>query len=410
MHLLHQLVPCVDRLDVPALLDGAHRVVRHAQLLALIDVGRALHHVQAGGEHLRAAHAAGLVPVAAKAGDAARLVVVVPVEAVPGFAVQRGLPAGEHGLELGQARPVRAPLAESPAVDFHMLKLEDHVQLAAVEARVAQRLLRRRAGSLTDGHDVVAAEHLPVHLADVLVLPRAVADIHLRASVRDERLLGLADHVDHVHAEAVDALVKPPAHHVVDALAHARLMPVEVSLFVGEHVQVVFAGRLVLPPGGAGEGAAQPVGRAALKRRAPDVEAALVVCLVPPGLAEPRVLRRGVVDHQIHDDAQSARVRRLKQRLKVLHRAEFRRDLPVVADVVAAVHAGILVDRVEPDHVCPQRLDVVEPLHDAAQIAHAVPVAVLKALGIDLIDDRLFEPITHPKPSHSPARRRQTPG
>ena len=107
------------------------------------------------------------------------------------------------------------------------------------------------------------------------------------------------------------------------------------------------------------------------------------------------MLRRRVVDHQIHDDADAPRMRLTKQLVKVLHRAEFRSNGAVIADVVSAVHAGILVNGVEPDDIRAQLMNVIELFRYAAQIADTVAVGVHKALGINLINDRTLEPITH---------------
>ena len=46
----------VQRLDVPELVDVGKGDVGHANLLALINVGRALHHMQHRGEHLGRSH------------------------------------------------------------------------------------------------------------------------------------------------------------------------------------------------------------------------------------------------------------------------------------------------------------------------------------------------------------------
>jgi len=40
----------------------------------------------------------------------------------------------------------------------------------------------------------------------------------------------LGNQVDDVHAEAVDAAVQPPGHHLVDGAAPLGVLPVEVGL------------------------------------------------------------------------------------------------------------------------------------------------------------------------------------
>ena len=72
--------------------------VRHAELLPLVDIGRALHAEEQHGEHFGRRLA--IFPLVAPAGDDARNVVVFPEETVPAAAVQPRLPALEDLLEL----------------------------------------------------------------------------------------------------------------------------------------------------------------------------------------------------------------------------------------------------------------------------------------------------------------------
>ena len=102
-----------------------------------------------------------------------------------------------------------------------------------------------------------------------------------------------------------------------------------------------------------------------------------------------------MVDDQIHHQLDVPPVHFFEKPVKVLHRAEFRSDGAVIADVVSAVHTGILVNGVEPDDIRAQLINVIELFRHAAQIADTVAVGVHKALGINLINDRTLEPIAH---------------
>ena len=290
---------------------------------------------------------------------------------------------------------IGAPLVLRCFIHAHMLELEDHTQFASVQIRIIRCGFNRCAARFADGHRVVTAQHLAVHLPQIQMLLRSARNITVRSAVAGEGFLRLGNHVDDVHAETVNALIQPPAHHIVYALAHLLIVPVEVCLLFGKHVQIILAGRFVLLPCASGEDASLAVRHAALKRRTPDIEITLWIILVGSGFLEPRMLRRRVVDHQIHDDADAPRMRLTEQLVKVLHRAEFRSDGAVIADVVSAVHAGILVNGVEPDDIRAQLMDVIELFRHAAQIADTVAVGVHKALGINLINDRTLEPITH---------------
>ena len=148
-------------------------------------------------------------------------------------------------------------------VEADVLELEHHVDLAA--------------GRIGEQHGVVDRD--AGHLADRERRRRRVRRTRRRASragtrgsagrrctppsrrrsgpppidrpVGQRRVLG--QHVDDVHAEAVDAAVEPPAHHRVHGLADRRLLPVQVGLLAREEVQVVLAARLVELPRRPGE-------------------------------------------------------------------------------------------------------------------------------------------------------------
>ena len=111
-----------------------------------------------------------------------------------------------------------------------------------------QGAVRAGAGGLAHGeHGGAAREDLAVHLLEEVVQAGAarealVADAEGRArGPAVGQALLLRDHVDRVHAEAVDPQVEPPVHHVVDGPAHPGVLPVEVRLPGGEQVEVVLA-------------------------------------------------------------------------------------------------------------------------------------------------------------------------
>jgi hypothetical protein len=60
------------------------------------------------------------------------------------------------------------------------------------------------------------------------------------------------------------------------------------------------------------------------------------------------MLVAGMVDHQVEDDLDAARVRRTHEMFEVGHRAVLRIDAVEVGDVVAVI-AGRRVDRHQPD-------------------------------------------------------------
>ena len=167
-------MPGVDLLEVAAVGEGAEPRVRHTELLALVDVGRALLHVEAGREHLRGAHAP-LGAVVAEHRDTARLVVVVEVEGVPGAAREFSLPLVEDGADLRHLGFARRPFFDDAALAVALadvLELEYHAELLAVAARVLLRFLDGDAGGFADGQEVVVREHAAIHLLQELVHAR----------------------------------------------------------------------------------------------------------------------------------------------------------------------------------------------------------------------------------------------
>ena len=261
-----------------------------------------------------------------------------------------------------------------------------------------------------------AFEYLTAHFGEELVDARTVGAERERAGIafladrqigdfgtvlaRQPAVLvdGLGDLGDHVHAEAVDAAIHPPIHHLVDGLAHFGILPVEVGLLLGVLVEEVFAALRVVLPCGAAEVGAPLVRLGARSARlmarlggTPPIPIRMRIVLVA-GSLEPGVLVGRVVHDQVHDDLQAALVRFGKQLVHIGHRAEQRVDVLVVGDVVAVVVLRGLEDRGQPQHVHAKVGKIVEAAGDALQIADAVAIGILEGTGIDLVDHRVGPP------------------
>ena len=364
--------------------------------------------MQHGAEHL-GADGAVLGGVVTEAGDGARLVVVVPVQGVPAAAVQAFLPVGEDLLEVNQVEAAVGPLAGHATfggVYVHVLELEHHLQLVAVETGVECGVVHGHAGGFAHGHDRVLAQDLAVHLLQEFVHARAVGCDGkgvVEAASEDCRVLGegeiLRDQVDDVHAEAVHALVQPEAHDVVDLFADLRVLPVQVGLLDGEVVQVELVGRLVPFPHGGAE-AGNPVVRrnrlAILVEAlgvAPDVVVAVGVVFGGACLLEPFVLVGGVVDDQVHHELDAVLVRGFEQLIEVFHGAELGHDGAVVGDIVAVVIVRGSVDGGEPQHLNTELGEVGNLLGNAGQIADAVAVGIVEGAGVNLVDNGFLPPL-----------------
>ena len=232
------------------------------------------------------------------------------------------------------------------------------------------------AGGLADGEEAVTpVEHLAAHLGEELVLTRTVGAERVRVGVallphRQVLQLGtglagqpavciraLGDQGDDVHAEAVDAAIEPPVHHVVHGTAHGRVLPVEIRLLLRELVEIVLTTLgAIFPCGTAKVGApliglgAGLAGRGAGTSRTPPIPIGMLVVLVL-GRLKPGMLIGGVIDHQIHHDFEPTLMRFGQQLVHIVERAEQRVDVLIVRDVIAVVVLRGLIDRGEPQHI-----------------------------------------------------------
>src|SRR3954468_188634 len=99
-------------------------------------------------------------------------------------------------------------------------------------------------------------------------------------------------------------------------------------------MQVIFIGRLVILPYGTAEEGFPVVGLTAVPGRTPDIEVAVRVVLALAAFDEPGMLVGTVVDHQIHDQPDAARMHPSQQLFPVGQSAELVHDVLVVADIV----------------------------------------------------------------------------
>src|SRR5260370_20150610 len=107
---------------------------------------------------------------------------------------------------------------------------------------------------------------------------------------------------------------------------------------------------------------------------------------------EPGMLVGGVIKNHLGDDADAPAVSLPQESLEVAHCAVGRVDVVVVRDVVAVVAPGRGKTGKQPDGGDANVLQIIESLCQAAEIAHAVVVAVGKRTGVDLVDDRVLVP------------------
>ena len=105
-----------------------------------------------------------------------------------------------------------------------------------------------------------------------------------------------------------------------------------------------------------------------------------------------------MVDYQVDNQPHSASVNFTQQAVKISHRAKFRHDLLIIADVVAVIIIRRFVHRADPNQIDAEVFQVIEFFGDSVQVTNAVAVAVLKTARINLVGHRLFPPARHRLP------------
>ena len=283
----HILPISVDLLYIPAVLKGREGSVGHSQLFALVDVGRPLLHVQAGGKHFGGEDPpAGAV--VSETGDHAGLVMVVPVQAAPGLPFQLQLPLVEDLADAGHPGLSAVPFADQLFLHdtVGVFKVEDHTQLRTICRRIFFCLIDRDTAGLTDRQEIVFRQDFPIHFLQKLVDAGTVDDVRTEIPVllarRDGTIretLVLTEKTDYIHAEAVDSLLAPPCHHVIDFTPHLRIFPIEIRLFFGKKMQVIHAGLFAVFPGGTGETGAPVIGLSAVAGLFPDIKVPIGIVL-----------------------------------------------------------------------------------------------------------------------------------
>ena len=107
---------------------------------------------------------------------------------------------------------------------------------------------------------------------------------------------------------------------------------------------------------------------------------------------EPRMLRRRVVDDELGDDLQPARVRGVEEAPEVLQRPVALMHAFVQRDVVPVVPQRRRVEGQDPDRRDAERLDVVQLLRQPVEVADAVASAVVERTDVGLVNDCVLIP------------------
>ena len=230
-------------------------------------------------------------------------------------------------------------------------------------------------------------------LVEVVVVAERVEGLPGRgvgADLGDDGVVGerrvLDEGVGDVDPEPVDPAVEPVLDDAEEGLPHRRVGPVEVGLLGQEQVAPPLPGRLVEGPGRTPEVAAPVVRWTTVRGRvAPQVEVPVGAVAAAACRAEPLVLVRGVVGHQVDEQAHAAVVHGCDEVVEVVEGAEAGVDTGVVGDVVAEVGHRRGVEGGDPHDVDAEVGEVVEAGGQAREVTDAVTVGVREGPQVDLV-------------------------
>jgi hypothetical protein len=104
------------------------------------------------------------------------------------------------------------------------------------------------------------------------------------------------------------------------------------------------------------------------------------------------MLVRGVIEHEVDQDADPTIARLLDEAREVAQVAEVAVDAVVVGDVIAVVPPGRGLEREQPEGGDAERRKVVEPAAQPLEVADAVAVGVGKGPHRKLVDERVLVP------------------
>ena len=105
------------------------------------------------------------------------------------------------------------------------------------------------------------------------------------------------------------------------------------------------------------------------------------------------MLIRGMVYHQIHQHLDLTPVRFLKKLFIVFHSSVVLVNPAVIGNVVSIVILRRLQHRGNPQNINAKLFQVIQFFYNSVDISDSVPVAVVKAFGINLIYNAFFPPV-----------------
>ena len=185
------------------------------------------------------------------------------------------------------------------------------------------------------------------------------------------------DQIGHgIEPQPVDAEIEPKTHDAEHRLDHLRIVEVEIGLVRIKTMPEIGAGdRIPGPVRALGVEEDDAGAGIFLVRIRPDIEVARGrPGLCPPGALKPRMLIGGMIDHQLGDDADAARMRGRDEALEIGNRAVFGMHRAIVADVVSVIEPRRGIERQQPDRVDAEFGNVVELRDQTGKVPDSVVV------------------------------------
>ncbi len=265
----------------------------------------------------------------------------------------------------------------------HERKMKGHVELVAVAE--IRRYVRRPLVGLGQQHLAgIFRVEPPAKLANDRV---RLGQILAVGSVALDQVR------NRVQPEPVHPDIEPELHHPPHGLEHGGIVVVQIRLVAEKAVPVIgFRDRVPRPVGHFRVQKNDAGVLVAVVGVAPHIPIALGIVARAARFLKPRVLVRGVIQHQLDDHPDSALVRGFQERLEIIQLAVIRMDGGVVGDIVAVVAQRRRKEGHQPQRVDSQVLQVIELLHQAGKIADAVVVAVAERAHVQLVNDGILVP------------------
>src|SRR5205823_3649423 len=197
-----------------------------------------------------------------------------------------------------------------------------------------------------------------------------------------------------IQPEAIDPKAEPEIADLLHQFVHRGIVEIQIRLMRIKAVPVIrFRNRVPRPVRGLKIFEDDARVFVFFRGVAPDIKLALGRTRWRAArFLEPGVLIGGMVDNELGNDAKPAVVRRSEKGTKVIKRAVVWINIEIIGDVVAVIFERRWIKRQEPDRADTQFLEIIELLDQAAEIADAIRVAVVKRLHVQLVNDGVLEP------------------